>query len=218
MLFYFAPCVASVTADRPGCERSLSTKKETTSFSEYYALKNTYFGTEEERSNVNAIQAKKMTHRYCLFANTLFINGVNPRCPGVAEGIVCDDFILAFGALQDGGSREQQAAIFMHELGHALATLQVGNGEFAFAVDITGPASKFLYQPTVAFCDLTQRFSPVAGGSRNICSLMAVASHAGGIQVAMGDGSVRLVNANVTPVTWWSAVTPQGGEILASDW
>jgi hypothetical protein len=101
--------------------------KETTSFTEYYALKNTYFGTEDERLNVNAIQAKKMTYRYCLFANKLSINGVNPRCPGVAEGIVCDDFILAFGALQDGGSRGDQAAIFMHELGHALGLNHGGN-------------------------------------------------------------------------------------------
>jgi hypothetical protein len=100
--------------------------KETTSFAEYYALKNTYFGTEDERLNVNAIQAKKMTHRYCLFANKLSINGVDPRCPGVAEGIVCDDFILAFGAFQYE-SRKDQAAVFMHELGHTLGLGHGGN-------------------------------------------------------------------------------------------
>ncbi len=102
--------------------------KEFTSFSDYYALKNTYFGTVDERLDVNAIQAKKMTYRYCLFADKLSINGIDPKCPGVAEGVVCDDFILAFGAFYDGvGVRKDQAAVFMHELGHALGLDHGGN-------------------------------------------------------------------------------------------
>jgi hypothetical protein len=102
--------------------------KEFTSFADYYALKNANFGTVDERLNVNAIQAKKMTYRYCLFADKLSINGIDPKCPGVAEGLVCDDFILAFGAFYDGvGVRKDQAAVFMHELGHALGLDHGGN-------------------------------------------------------------------------------------------
>jgi len=106
---------------------------ETISFAEYYALKNTFFGTEEERLNINTIQAKKMVYRYCLFANKLSINGIDPECPGVAEGYVCDDFILAFGAIYDGvGTREDQAAIFMHELGHTLGLHHGGDVDVNF--------------------------------------------------------------------------------------
>jgi hypothetical protein len=93
-------------------------------WADYYSLKNKYLGTEEERSNPNAIQAKKMTFRYCLFIDKM---GFDPKCPGMAEGITCDDFILAFGAFTDGGSREDQAAVFMHELGHALGLWHGGN-------------------------------------------------------------------------------------------
>ena len=95
-------------------------------WTDYYSMKNTYLGTEEERLNLNAIQAKKMTFRYCLFIDKM---GLDPKCPGMAEGITCDDFILAFGAFTDGGSREDQAAVFMHELGHALGLWHGGNVE-----------------------------------------------------------------------------------------
>jgi prepilin-type processing-associated H-X9-DG protein len=42
--------------------------------------------------------------------------------------------------------------------------------------------------------------------------------HPGGIQVGMGDGSVRLVNNAISPQTWYYALTPAGGEVLGSDW
>jgi prepilin-type processing-associated H-X9-DG protein/prepilin-type N-terminal cleavage/methylation domain-containing protein len=42
--------------------------------------------------------------------------------------------------------------------------------------------------------------------------------HAGGINVGMADGSVRFVNESISPLTWYSACTPNGGEVLGSDW
>ena len=43
-------------------------------------------------------------------------------------------------------------------------------------------------------------------------------AHSGGIQVAMGDGSVRNVAAGVSQQTFWAAATPAGGEVLGADW
>ncbi len=40
----------------------------------------------------------------------------------------------------------------------------------------------------------------------------------GGIQVAMADGSVRNVTAGVPGATWFIASTPNGGEVLPSNW
>jgi prepilin-type N-terminal cleavage/methylation domain-containing protein/prepilin-type processing-associated H-X9-DG protein len=42
--------------------------------------------------------------------------------------------------------------------------------------------------------------------------------HTAGINVAMGDGSVRFVSQGVSPTTWWAAFTPNAGDILGSDW
>jgi hypothetical protein len=36
--------------------------------------------------------------------------------------------------------------------------------------------------------------------------------------VGLADGSVRSVGPNVTPATWWAAVTPNQGDNLGSDW
>jgi len=42
--------------------------------------------------------------------------------------------------------------------------------------------------------------------------------HSGGINVGMGDGSVRLVAQGVSTLTWYAAITPNGGELLGPDW
>ena len=40
----------------------------------------------------------------------------------------------------------------------------------------------------------------------------------GGIQVLLGDGSVKMVSSGVSNSTWAAAITPQGGEVLGGDW
>ncbi len=46
----------------------------------------------------------------------------------------------------------------------------------------------------------------------------ANSNHTGGVQVGMGDGSVRMVSTGVSTATWWYALTPAGGEVLGNDW
>ena len=43
-------------------------------------------------------------------------------------------------------------------------------------------------------------------------------SHPGGCPVGMCDGSARMVYEALTPTTWHAALTPNGGEVLGSDW
>jgi prepilin-type N-terminal cleavage/methylation domain-containing protein len=39
-----------------------------------------------------------------------------------------------------------------------------------------------------------------------------------GINVGMGDGSAKLVAANVSPTTWYAANTPNSNDVLGQDW
>ena len=89
------------------------------SWTEFYSYKSNYFGTADE--------AKPKVYRYCLSVNRIWLNPPDYDCPGLAEGIPCDDFILAFGGLHSR-SRSKEAAIFMHELGHTLG-LKHGGGD-----------------------------------------------------------------------------------------
>ncbi len=60
----------------------------------------------------------------------------------------------------------------------------------------------FQSQPSAAACDRSIPQTP----------------HTGGMVTALGDGSVRTVSPSISQLTFWSAVTPSGGEVLGSDW
>jgi prepilin-type N-terminal cleavage/methylation domain-containing protein/prepilin-type processing-associated H-X9-DG protein len=71
----------------------------------------------------------------------------------------------------------------------------------------TGPASIFQVRPPGTNC-------PYSDGSQ----YRATSPHTGGINVSLGDGSVRFVAASVSPNTWWAALTCNAGDVLGSDW
>jgi prepilin-type N-terminal cleavage/methylation domain-containing protein/prepilin-type processing-associated H-X9-DG protein len=66
-----------------------------------------------------------------------------------------------------------------------------------------GPASLFVIRP-----------NPEGSADGNNAS----SPHAGGINAALGDGSVKFVHQGISGLTWWGALTPKGGEVLGSDW
>ncbi|HWG43642.1 MAG TPA: DUF1559 domain-containing protein [Gemmataceae bacterium] len=46
----------------------------------------------------------------------------------------------------------------------------------------------------------------------------ASSSHTGGMNVSLGDGSVRFLPQSINPITWWAACTPANGDLQQSDW
>jgi prepilin-type N-terminal cleavage/methylation domain-containing protein/prepilin-type processing-associated H-X9-DG protein len=56
------------------------------------------------------------------------------------------------------------------------------------------------------------------GGKMSACMCRATSPHSGGVNVGLGDGSVRFVSGGVSGPTWFAACTPSGGETLGSDW
>jgi len=42
--------------------------------------------------------------------------------------------------------------------------------------------------------------------------------HSTGMNVGLGDGSVRYVSGSISGNTWWAAITPSGNDVLGTDW
>jgi prepilin-type N-terminal cleavage/methylation domain-containing protein len=77
------------------------------------------------------------------------------------------------------------------------------DAEYApFFAALTPPATKFQIQPTMNNCD---HHLPTAFTSA-------------GIQVALGDASVRNVAPSISTTTWGNAVDPADGQSLGPDW
>jgi prepilin-type N-terminal cleavage/methylation domain-containing protein len=79
---------------------------------------------------------------------------------------------------------------------------------FGFYVYGPSPATKFQVKP-----NLTNPADPTF-----VLNSLANSMHTGVINVALADGSVRSVNANMSPFTWWAALTPASNDLLGSDW
>ncbi|MBI4604446.1 MAG: PD40 domain-containing protein [Planctomycetes bacterium] len=81
--------------------------------------KSLFFGTSQERSSPNFQNiraARLMAYRYCIFGDRIGSTTIS----GMAE-LVGNDFMVTLGAWPvAGGTWQQQAGVFMHELGHNL--------------------------------------------------------------------------------------------------
>jgi len=38
------------------------------------------------------------------------------------------------------------------------------------------------------------------------------------MNVALADGSVKILSGSLDPKTWWALCTPAGGEVISADW
>jgi prepilin-type N-terminal cleavage/methylation domain-containing protein/prepilin-type processing-associated H-X9-DG protein len=67
------------------------------------------------------------------------------------------------------------------------------------------------------------RFNGCRFGCRNDCgldssfSIPASSAHSGGVNVLMGDGSVRFIKDSINRMTWWSIGTKNRGETVSAD-
>ena len=70
-----------------------------------------------------------------------------------------------------------------------------------------------------AYCKYPFQGNPPCTEAPSILSITNAARsrHPGGVNVGMGDGSVRFVKNSVNLPTWRALSTTQGGEVISSD-
>jgi prepilin-type N-terminal cleavage/methylation domain-containing protein len=59
---------------------------------------------------------------------------------------------------------------------------------------------------------------PTPFDSTTCIHTVAQSGHTAGMNVGMGDGSVRFLPQSLNPNTWWTAVLPNDGSAMPSDW
>ncbi len=100
------------------------TMGENSLLSDFDILKLDWFGTDDERADVDNFadirEVKRQFMRYTLFVHDVDSQTVDPGVSGIAEQHG-NDVIVSLGSFTNGvGSVNQQAGTFMHELGHTL--------------------------------------------------------------------------------------------------
>jgi prepilin-type N-terminal cleavage/methylation domain-containing protein len=74
-----------------------------------------------------------------------------------------------------------------------------------FLYGVLGPESKF-------------QVNPISSGASATCDpRLASAPRSAGILAGMGDGSVKLLGAGISPETWWALCTPAGKDVPGPD-
>ena len=113
-------------------------------WTDYDAIRTGWFGNQTQRNSIQAISAKKLVYRYCLFihsqqwfnttSNAWEIEHSSGICEGSADPTgPANDFLVSLGGCPGGkGTTDEQAATFMHELGHALGLNHGGGDEINF--------------------------------------------------------------------------------------
>jgi len=83
-------------------------------------------------------------------------------------------------------------------------------GSILYPIDMSGTPTGAASAPQI---------NPPTSNGVGICNgARASSPHVGGIQTALGDGSVRFVSQRVSGLTWWAALTPNLGDQLGNDW
>jgi prepilin-type N-terminal cleavage/methylation domain-containing protein/prepilin-type processing-associated H-X9-DG protein len=78
--------------------------------------------------------------------------------------------------------------------------------------------NNFSKEPTSAGYIACGKFQVQPRWLNSCISYLAQSPHTGGINVCLGDGSVRFVNGAISDTTWARACDPQDGNPLGSDW
>jgi prepilin-type N-terminal cleavage/methylation domain-containing protein/prepilin-type processing-associated H-X9-DG protein len=74
-----------------------------------------------------------------------------------------------------------------------------------------------LFQPPISYCT-TNTVSLSWTGGVSACMCRAVSPHAGAINAALADGSVRIISPSISGRAFYAACTPDGGDSFGSDW
>lgn len=164
------------------------------------------------------------TSNTALFSEKLLgtTNGSPPATaggPGAKRGIFLVDSLPT-----NYNSGSQDSALQAIRLCQSLPGTQTARGEswlqgFTWAMGYQWHSVVNLYQhyntPNKLTCLNPNDPGGLWGGTSGMST--ATSNHAGGVNVAFTDGSVKFIKDSIAPTTWWALGTRNGEEVISSD-
>jgi hypothetical protein len=153
-------------------------------------------------------------------SNTAMIGHRLEKCdPRVVWGVTFDVYNLIYGEPRNISPYRMLAMIGMPTYAATHGTVSTSCTGAAMSTPGSRPTKRNCNGVRNQNQDFTQGGLPFQIKPRpGFCQPFAMATPHEVMVVALGDGSIRNVSANVSAVTWKRAWTPADGNVLGSDW
>jgi prepilin-type N-terminal cleavage/methylation domain-containing protein/prepilin-type processing-associated H-X9-DG protein len=129
---------------------------------------------------------------------------------------------VTFGMIPDGLSNTMITSETL--VGQSGPTLDLrGFSHWAYAANFSGyyppNTTKPDWMQSAGYCNWPNIRSnpPCIGGPNNLVIIAPRSKHPGGVNVGMGDGSVKFVKNTVNPLVFQGISTTRGGEVISAD-
>ena len=197
----------------------------------------------ESRPGYGALGLQVSTHNYVVnFGNTnvqqgpITLAGLTYNFAGAPfTDIGSPQPDISSGSLQGGVKSTQNFASIRDGLSNTLLTSELVIGESATSVDLRG-FSWWAYSASFVgnigpnstlpdlmqssgYCNYPYATNPpcAAGTSETGIQLAARSRHPGGVNVGMGDGSVKFIKNSINLQIWRALSSSKGGEVISAD-
>ncbi len=141
------------------------------------------------------------------------ISSIAPTPDQGAAGVAVAQSLLAACKAIPGGTAPSQDAgsgsSWLYTQGYDTVNLSYMHFMSPNSYSCTGAESGFF--------GAQGNFTSDGSGGGWLGATSASSNHPGGVNVAMGDGSVRFIKDSVSFQTWWALGTRNGGEVVSSD-
>jgi prepilin-type N-terminal cleavage/methylation domain-containing protein len=136
------------------------------------------------------------------------------RIPATFQDGTSNTIVFAEKYMTCGVNSSNQATFYWGE-----TCLNCGSpGTYAGACNRLSNAPVNVGSPALFYNSITVQPQPKVSPSNGCNPCMLQATYASGLQVGVGDGSVRMVTSGISQLTWTHAVSPIDGVPLGSDW
>jgi prepilin-type N-terminal cleavage/methylation domain-containing protein len=166
---------------------------------------------------------------YCSYLLNTAVFDANLAVQQIADGtsntvLVAEGYASCYSSSSSGtnyvySSRYSYWAGYYYDYTYSYSEVVTYTGSYYLSIGESN------FNETEVESEYTPKFSPVAGKSFQVRPAVSQCDgsvpngfSSGALMALLGDASVKGCGSGISPTTWNAALTPNGGEVLGSDW